>query len=99
MNDFYAPIGPQMKLSGGQISRPLEINLGRGLIGLLFLVLVPLLYVAIFRARKKHAMAIGEWDNTLIVSLIIHQESLRERAIGGPGLIPSGPRFTSVLGS
>ena len=66
MNDFYAPIGPQLKLSGGHIARPLLANLIRGLIALLFLVLVPLLYVAIFRARKKHAKTIGEWHNTLI---------------------------------
>ena len=64
LNDFYAPIGPQMKLSGGQIARPLGANLIRGLTGLLFLLLVPLLYVAIYRARKKHSMTIGEWHNT-----------------------------------
>ena len=54
-----------MKLSDGPITRPLLANLCRGLMGLLFLLLVPLLYVAIFRARKKHAMAIGEFENTL----------------------------------
>ena len=97
MNDFYAPIGPQMKLMGGHISRPLGANLIRGLTGLLFL-LVPLLYVAIFRARKKHAMTIGEWHNTIIGLLIIHQESLRERELGGQIPTPSGPRFTLVLG-
>ena len=99
MNDFYAPIGPRMKLSGGQISRPLGENPSRVLIGLLFLVLVPLLYVAIYRARKKHTMTIGEWHNTVIGFMLIHQESLRERELGGQGPTPSGPRFTLVLGS
>ena len=97
MNDFYAPIGPQMKLSGGQISRPLGANLIRGLTGLVFLV-VSLLYVAIFRARKKHAMTIGEWHNTIIGFMLIHQESLRERELGGQIPTPLGPRFTLVLG-
>ena len=60
MTDFFAPIGPQMKLSGGPIARPLLANLIRGLIAALFSLLVPLLYLAIFRARKKHAMTIGE---------------------------------------
>ena len=64
MDDFYAPIGPHIKLLGGPIARPLLANLLRCLIAL-FLLLVPLLYVAIFRARKKHAMAIGEFENTL----------------------------------
>ena len=53
-------MGQQMKLMAGPITRPLLANLFRGLIALLFLLLVPLLYVAIFRARKKHALAIGE---------------------------------------
>ena len=99
MNDFYAPIGPQTKLSEAQISRPLGANVARGLTGVLFLLLVPLLYVAIFRARKKHAMTIGEWHNTVICFMLIHQESLRERELGGQIPTPSGPRFTLVLGS
>ena len=98
MNDFYAPIGPQMKLMGGHISRPLGANLSKGLTGLLFL-LVPLLYVAIFRARKKHAKTIGEWHNILIGLLILLQEYLRERELEGQRPTPSGPRFTLVLGS
>ena len=79
MDDFYAPIGQQMKLSGGQSARPLGANLIRGLIGILFFILVPLLYVAIFRARKKHAETIGECHNMLIGLLISLQEYLRER--------------------
>ena len=98
MNDFYAPIGPQMKLSGGQISRPLGENLSRVLIGLLFLVLVPLLYVAIFRARKKHSMAIGEFKDTLLCLLIICQEYPRERELGGQRATPLGRKFILVLG-
>ena len=61
MKDFYAPFGPQLKLLDGPITRPLLADLFRGVTGLLFLLLVPLLYLAIFMARKKHAMAIGEW--------------------------------------
>ena len=79
MSNFYAPIGPQMKILGGPILKPLLTNLFKGLTGLLFLLLVPLLNMVIFRARKKHAMAMGEWDNTSIGLLIIYQESLRER--------------------
>ena len=86
MNDFYAPIGPRMKLSGGQISRPLGENLSRVLIGLLFLVLVPLLYVAIFRARKKHAMAIGEWHNTIIGDLQISKSPMGPTKKSGEAL-------------
>ena len=41
------------------IAMLLVANIFRCLIGLLFLILVPLLYTAIFRARKKHAMAKG----------------------------------------
>ena len=65
MKDFYAPIGPQMMLMAARpITRPLLANLFRGLTALLFLLLVPLMYVVIFRARKKHAMAVGEWEHT-----------------------------------
>ena len=62
LKDFYAPIGPQMKLMVGlgTTTRPLLSNLVRGLTSLLSLLLVPLLYVVIFRARKKHAMTVGE---------------------------------------
>ena len=49
-----------MKLMVGRTSRPLLASLVRGLVGLLFLLLVPLLYVVIFRARKKHAKTVGE---------------------------------------
>ena len=66
MNDFYAPVGPRMKSWDGHVTGPLLINLCQSLVGLLSLLLVPLLYVAIFRARKKHAMAIGESANTVI---------------------------------
>ena len=60
MNNFYFPIGPQMKLSAGPISRLLLDNISRSVTAFLFLVLLPLLHVAIFRARKKHAMTNGE---------------------------------------
>ena len=40
--------------------RPLLENLIRGLVAGLFLLLVPLLYVAIFRGRRKHARTFGE---------------------------------------
>ena len=83
LDDFYAPIGPRTKIMGGTITRPLLANLIRGLMSLLVLLLVPLLYVVIFRARKKHAMALGESDNTLVGFLIIHQEYPRERELGG----------------
>ena len=67
MDDFYAPIGPRMKMVGGPelqpFSRPLGAKMMRGLLGGLSLFLVPLLYVAIFRARRKHATTVGEWDN------------------------------------
>ena len=99
MDDFYAPIGPRTKIMGGQITRPLLANLIRGLMPLLVLLLVPLLYVVIFRARKKHAMALGESDNTLVGFLIIHQEYPRERELGGQRATPSGHKFTLVLGS
>ena len=78
MDNFYGTIGPQIKLLDGKIARPLQANLFRGLIALL-LLLVPLLYVAIFMARKKHAMAIGEWDKTSIGLLRISGISERER--------------------
>ena len=68
LNNFYAPIGPQMDLSDGSISRPLLANLFRGLLALLFLLVVPLLYVVIFRARKKHAMVMGELPKKKIFS-------------------------------
>ena len=79
MNDFFVPVGPQMKLMGQSVARPLSANLLRSVCGLLYLLLVPLLYVAIFRARKKHAMAVGESASTLTGFPIKHQESLRER--------------------
>ena len=61
MNNFYAPVGPRMKLTGGPaMERPLLADLFRSLVTLLFFVLVPLMYLAIFRARKKHAMTTGE---------------------------------------
>ena len=99
LDDFYAPIGPRTKIMGGQITRPLLANLIRGLISLLILFIVPLLYVVIFRARKKHAMALGESDNTLVGFLIINQEYLKERELGGQQATPSGRKFTLVLGS
>ena len=72
MKDLLAPMG-------GSISRPLLAKLFLSVWGLLFLGLVPLLYVAIFRARKKHALAMGESANTLTGFPMIHQKSLRER--------------------
>ena len=39
--------------------RLLLAHLMRGLVAFLFLVLVPLLYVAIFRGRRKHAKTVG----------------------------------------
>ena len=60
LNNFYANIGPKFKFLDGPITRPLLANLIRGLMALLFLLLVPLLYLANFRARKNHALAIGE---------------------------------------
>ena len=99
MNDFYAPIGPRSRLTDEEIKRPLLSNLSRGLVAFLYLLLVPLLYLAIYRGRKIHAMASGERANTLVGSLLIHQESLRERELGGPRATPSGRKFTLVLGS
>ena len=67
MTDFYEPVGPKMKWLSGpkmEMSRPLGAKLFRGLIGGLSLLLVPLLYLAIFRARRKHANMAGEWGNT-----------------------------------
>ena len=66
MDDFYAPIGPRMKLMAGTTTRPLLKNLSRGLVASLSLLLVPLLYAAIFWTRKKHAMTVGKWENTII---------------------------------
>ena len=65
MNDFYVSVGPQMKIMGKSVARPLSANIHRSVCGLFYLLLVPLLYVAIFRARKKHAMVVGESANTL----------------------------------
>ena len=59
LDNYYAPPGPNMKLRNLHIALLLLANILRCLIGLLFLILVPLLYIAIFRARKKHAMAKG----------------------------------------
>ena len=44
----------------GTTTRPLLANVLRGLTSLLILLLVPLLYMVIFRARKKHALIVGE---------------------------------------
>ena len=41
-------------------SRPLGAKISLGLVGSLNLFLVPLLYVAIFRARRTHANIVGE---------------------------------------
>ena len=66
MEDFYAPVGPKMKMLGSPkmavlpMSRPLGANILRALVGVLSLVLVPLLYGAIFRTRRKHANRVGE---------------------------------------
>ena len=98
MGNLLAPIGLRMKLTDGSITRPLLAELLRGLVVLLFLLLVPLLYVAIFRARKKHALAIGELDLFLLNLVLIHQESLRERAQGGQGQILLGHKLSLVLG-
>ena len=98
MNNFYAPIGPQMKVLAGPITRPLLANLIRGLISPLVLFLVPLRYVVIFRARKKHAMALGESNNTLVGFFIINQEYLKEREFGRQQATPLGRKFTLVLG-
>ena len=65
LDDFYAPIGPRMKLMVGRTTRPILASLVRGLTGLLFLLLVPLLYLVIFWARKKHAQTVGELANTI----------------------------------
>ena len=48
-----------MKLRTLHMAMLVLANIFRCLIGLLFYA-VPLLYLAIFRARKKHAMAKGE---------------------------------------
>jgi hypothetical protein len=88
-----------MRISDEEITRPWLSNLTRGLVVSLYLLLVPLLYLAIYRGRKIHAMASGEGANTLNCSLLIHQESLRERELGGPRATPSGRKFTLVLGS
>ena len=100
MRDFYAPIGSQVMLMAYRpITRPLLANLFRGLTALLFLLLVPLMYVVIFRARKKHVMAVGEWEHTEFVLPIVHQESQKGRKLGGRRPTPLGPRYTLVLGS
>ena len=62
----------------GSTTRPLLTNLIRGLVSLLSVLLVPLLYVEIFRARKKHARVIGELDN-IVICLLMHTRDIRER--------------------
>ena len=59
------------------ISTLILANILRVLLALMFLLLVPLLYLIIFRARKKHAMAKGKKENIKILIVIIHQGSLR----------------------
>ena len=62
MDDFYSAVGPMLRLiGGGNIQRPVPVRIMRILIGVLFMLLVPLLYATIFRARKKHATsALGQ---------------------------------------
>ena len=59
------------------ISTLILANILRVLLALMFLLLVPLLYLIIFRARNKHAMAKGKKENIKILIVIIHQGSLR----------------------
>ena len=63
------------------ISTLILANILRVLIALIFLLLVPLLYLVIFRARKKHALAKGEENITFLI-VMVHQ--------GSPRLIESG---------
>ena len=51
--------------------RPLGAQFLMGLVGVLSLLLVPLLYVLIFRARRKHANAAGEWHRDSFGRLLI----------------------------
>ena len=83
LDDFYSTIGVRtscmMPSCHGIMPKPLVGNLFLGLFAGLFLALVPCLYLAIFRARRKHARTVGQLELYMVLLHSIYLRNLGER--------------------